>query len=113
MTGRKKRSTFGLRQHKDAGVNAAAIGRRSYNANIDHYRSLHNPDRKRSASEMDTMRRAADRRPHGWAAKYLAGTLTRPEWAGDAPNGVVVSDDASVSSATPAKKARKSAKAAA
>lgn len=109
MSGRKKRSTFGLRAHKDRGINAGAIGRRSWNDNIDHYRSLHNPDRKRSETELDTMRRAAARRPGGWAAKYLAGTLTRPDWAADNPNGETSTRSIAESSAKPAK-ARKTAK---
>lgn len=112
MTGRKKRSTFGLRQHKDRGINAGAIGRRSWNENIDHYRALHNPDRQRSASELDRMRRAAARRPGGWAAKYLAGTLTRPDWAADNVNGETSTRSIAESAAKPAK-ARKSAKSAA
>lgn len=86
MSGRKKRSTFG-RPHKDRGVNAAAIGKRSWNERIDHYRTLHNPDRERSETELETMRRAAQRRPHGWAAKFLAGKLTRPDWAADNATG--------------------------
>ena len=111
MTGRKKRSTFGLRQHKDRGINAGAIGRRSWNENIDHYRSLP-VDLKRSESELDTMRRAAARRPGGWAAKYLAGTLTRPDWAADNVNGETSTRSIAESAAKPAK-ARKSAKSAA
>jgi hypothetical protein len=109
MAGRKKRSTFGLRQHRERGINAAAIGRRSWNENIDHYRALHNPDRKRSASELETMRRAAQRRPGGWAAKFLAGTLTRPDWAADNPNGETTARSIAEASPRKAAKGRKSA----
>lgn len=92
---------FHKRVRKSA-ENLSAIARRNFNQNIDHYRKLHHPDRKRSASELETMRLAAERRPHGWAAKFLAGALARPDWAEDNANG-----EPAATASAPAKKTRK------
>jgi len=87
MPGRKKRSHFGLKLHGNREQNNHYAARQGFNGNIDHYRALHHPDRKRSPAELERMERAAQRRPGGWAAKFLAGTLTRPDWAADNVNG--------------------------
>lgn len=75
MRNRKRRSTFGQGNKTGTTENSAALARRSYNANVNHYNELHSERRNRSASELVTMRRAAERRPGGWAAAFLAGNV--------------------------------------
>lgn len=75
MNNRKRRSTFGQGNRTGNTENSAAIARRRYNENVNHFNELHSEHRTRTEAELETMRRAAGRRPGGWAAAYLAGTV--------------------------------------
>lgn len=59
------------KRHSNRPNNTAAIGKRSFNANIRHYRELHDPNRQRSAAELDKMLEAARKNPNGKAAQLL------------------------------------------
>ena len=70
----KKRSTF--RKNRNPGTrgsnaNIAAIAARSFNQNLRHFQTLHDPKRLRSTYEITAMLAAARRRPHGHAARLL------------------------------------------
>lgn len=71
---RRKRSEFRARNHNGKSQYAAEIAMRDYARSEAHTRQLHSV-RERSEAELETMRRAAQRRPGGWAAAYLVGKV--------------------------------------
>lgn len=71
----KRRSTF--RRRKNGPCNENVFAYRRTHENHAHYAWLHHPERKRSEVELETMRLAAQRRSHGFAAAFLATVASR------------------------------------
>lgn len=89
-----KRSTF--TSSRNTASNEAYFARRDIRKQNERNNVLYNPNRKRSESELETMRRAALKNPHGRAAQMLANDMRIPIRPKD---GVTVEDVAAVAPA--------------
>ena len=72
-----KRSTFRSTKN-DAEINLSYLARKNIRQTNERNNRMYNPDRPRDAAELETMRRAAIKNPHGRAALMLANNMRIP-----------------------------------